>query len=299
MEINEILAAFERSANRFPTKAVQAAVAQREAITPELLRILEDTIENAESILENDPDGDYCAHLFALMLLAQFRETRAYPLVIQLARMDFACLDELVGDMLLEDIPQVLASVCGGDAAPIKALIEDSLLNEWVRSTALDALRVLIVEGVIPVEEATCYLRELFDYRLERKASYVWASWSSLVEDIRAVELVDQVRAAYQLGMIEADFSPLSDFEKEIARPGGDELKRVRQRHWTYVDDTAASLSRWDCFKPRETPTVLDMFTASEFSDAWRAEPKIGPNERCPCGSGKKYKKCCGDVRLQ
>ena len=24
-----------------------------------------------------------------------------------------------------------------------------------------------------------------------------------------------------------------------------------------------------------------------------RAEPKIGRNESCPCGSGKKYKKCC------
>jgi hypothetical protein len=24
-----------------------------------------------------------------------------------------------------------------------------------------------------------------------------------------------------------------------------------------------------------------------------RAEPKIGRNETCPCGSGKKYKKCC------
>ena len=24
-----------------------------------------------------------------------------------------------------------------------------------------------------------------------------------------------------------------------------------------------------------------------------RAEPKIGRNEPCPCGSGKKYKKCC------
>jgi preprotein translocase subunit SecA len=22
--------------------------------------------------------------------------------------------------------------------------------------------------------------------------------------------------------------------------------------------------------------------------------PKIGPNDPCPCGSGKKYKKCCG-----
>ena len=25
-----------------------------------------------------------------------------------------------------------------------------------------------------------------------------------------------------------------------------------------------------------------------------RAEQKIGRNEPCPCGSGKKYKKCCG-----
>jgi SWIM/SEC-C metal-binding protein len=24
------------------------------------------------------------------------------------------------------------------------------------------------------------------------------------------------------------------------------------------------------------------------------AEKKIGRNESCPCGSGKKYKKCCG-----
>ncbi len=23
-------------------------------------------------------------------------------------------------------------------------------------------------------------------------------------------------------------------------------------------------------------------------------EKKVGRNERCPCGSGKKYKKCCG-----
>nr|MBP7460864.1 SEC-C domain-containing protein [Candidatus Delongbacteria bacterium] len=27
-----------------------------------------------------------------------------------------------------------------------------------------------------------------------------------------------------------------------------------------------------------------------------RMQPKIGPNEPCPCGSGKKYKKCCGRV---
>lgn len=27
-----------------------------------------------------------------------------------------------------------------------------------------------------------------------------------------------------------------------------------------------------------------------------RDEPKVGRNDPCPCGSGKKYKKCCGDL---
>jgi preprotein translocase subunit SecA len=25
-----------------------------------------------------------------------------------------------------------------------------------------------------------------------------------------------------------------------------------------------------------------------------RMQPKVGPNDPCPCGSGKKHKKCCG-----
>ncbi|MBT7153787.1 MAG: SEC-C domain-containing protein, partial [Deltaproteobacteria bacterium] len=29
-------------------------------------------------------------------------------------------------------------------------------------------------------------------------------------------------------------------------------------------------------------------------SEPVRTEPKIGRNQPCPCGSGKKYKKCCG-----
>ena len=27
--------------------------------------------------------------------------------------------------------------------------------------------------------------------------------------------------------------------------------------------------------------------------------PKVGPNKPCPCGSGKKYKKCCGATTKQ
>ena len=30
-----------------------------------------------------------------------------------------------------------------------------------------------------------------------------------------------------------------------------------------------------------------------------KAEPKVGRNDLCPCGSGKKYKKCCGAPKTE
>lgn len=30
-----------------------------------------------------------------------------------------------------------------------------------------------------------------------------------------------------------------------------------------------------------------------------RSGPKIGPNEPCPCGSGKKFKRCCRDAAVE
>ena len=32
----------------------------------------------------------------------------------------------------------------------------------------------------------------------------------------------------------------------------------------------------------------------SERYGTYRSEAKVGRNAPCPCGSGKKYKKCCG-----
>jgi preprotein translocase subunit SecA len=28
-----------------------------------------------------------------------------------------------------------------------------------------------------------------------------------------------------------------------------------------------------------------------------RSTPKVGRNSPCPCGSGKKYKQCCGKIK--
>lgn len=35
-------------------------------------------------------------------------------------------------------------------------------------------------------------------------------------------------------------------------------------------------------------------YVGASVESYFRAEPKVGRNEPCPCGSGKKFKKCCG-----
>ncbi|ASW44381.1 SEC-C metal-binding domain-containing protein [Clostridium isatidis] len=52
------------------------------------------------------------------------------------------------------------------------------------------------------------------------------------------------------------------------------------------------TLPQWDgIFSPEKRKEIQKQYKASVVV---RNENKIGRNDPCPCGSGKKYKKCCG-----
>ena len=40
-------------------------------------------------------------------------------------------------------------------------------------------------------------------------------------------------------------------------------------------------------------PDDRDSFSRDAPTTIRNTEPKVGRNDPCPCGSGKKYKKCC------
>jgi len=51
-------------------------------------------------------------------------------------------------------------------------------------------------------------------------------------------------------------------------------------------------LPQWDAILSEEKRKEL--YTKQKASGTIRKEKKVGRNDPCPCGSGKKYKKCCG-----
>ena len=46
--------------------------------------------------------------------------------------------------------------------------------------------------------------------------------------------------------------------------------------------------------EPDKPEDITDLEILLDTPKTVIAEKKIGRNEPCPCGSGKKYKKCCG-----
>lgn len=273
-------------------------MARREDIAPELLRILEDTVERASEL---QAGSDYMAHLYAMFLLAQFREPRAYPLVVRYASLPDDVLDSLSGDFVTEDLSRVLASVCGGDLSGIQSLIENQSVSQWARGAAVASLAMMVATGQKSRDEIVSYYAELFQGKLEKDWSHVWDALVSRSSDLYPDELLDDIRQAYEEGLVDECYIGFDDVMRDLAQGKDRILARLAENpHRRLIDDTVAEMRWWACFQQdkRNSPVqVTPRPTAAPFaapSTFRRASPKTGRNEPCPCGSGKKFKKCCG-----
>ena len=56
--------------------------------------------------------------------------------------------------------------------------------------------------------------------------------------------------------------------------------------------DWLYNLEEWNDIFDEETRKAL--YKEQKSSTTIHKDPKVYPNDPCPCGSGKKYKKCCG-----
>jgi hypothetical protein len=311
MEMAEILHHFERAAGKFPREAVEAAVARREEITPELLGVLEDTLDRAAQLEDED---NYMAHMYAMFLLAQFRETRAYPLVVRFALLSDELQHSLCGEFITENLGQVLASVCGGDMGAIQSLIENDDATQWARSAALSGLLTLVATGQKSREEIVSYQAYLFRGKLVRQPSSVWDLLVSTSTSLYPAELIGDIEQAYKEGLVDSFIVPWADVQHYLANGKDWVLATLADDpHCRPVENTVEEMEWWPCFQERrETPMESEAQTVGKpfpkfapppapvpqptaaLAPIRNTKPKVGRNELCPCGSGKKYKKCCG-----
>lgn len=301
MTIPEIIAALKRCDGKFQREAIEEAIAQREAIIPELLRILEEDTANLAEIAQ---DEKYQGHIYAMHLLAQFREPRAYPLLVNLLTKPSKLVDMALGELVDEGLNQVLASVCLGDTSSLKRIIEDSTINEYARSSAQEAMVILVAQGVKSRDEVMAYFKELFHSKLEREFSVVWLTLVSQCCLLYPDEVMPEIEQVFADNLIEEFYIDLDYIKNELAAGKEHALTRLandpKQR---FIEDTIREMEWWCCYQEpvvrdvQPSPASLPVPSPEEAifnTPNRRTMPKVGRNEPCPCGSGKKYKRCCG-----
>jgi hypothetical protein len=309
MDIERVVAELEACDNVLPRKALEIAMAHRDLVTPHLLEILKKTVEDPSAVRVS-----YMGHLYAMYLLAAFREKEAYPLIADLALLPENLLDSLLDDVVTDDLGRSLASVSCGDDALIRSLVENKSANEWARAAGVQALVALVACGEKTRNEVIDYFRGLYRGKLEREYSAVWDALISHSMDLHPAELFEDMRQAREDDLFDPDLAQWGEVSECLERGMEANLRTLKDDPFlSLITDPVAELETWACFRPTEAlnpevecgeapdprsyaeekePTPPPMWEPME--PVRREKPNIGRNEPCPCGSGKKYKKCCG-----
>jgi hypothetical protein len=295
MEINDIMGELSQNRGYFPVEAVRAAIEMRDEITPRLLQAIKDA---SLHVGEPRDDGAYFLPLYSMYLLAQFREQSAYPLIIELCRLPRETLDDLLGDTLTEGLSRLIASVCDGNVTPIKSIVEDASVDEFVRGSALRSLAVLVYTGVIPRSDVIAYFAELFHGKLEKEYSHIWDVLASEAVDLYAKTLVDDISGAYEAGLLLPGYMQPREVNEAFAMPEEKVLARSREHCRGLISDVVKEMGWWSCFKRKKetrkhSSQSQQLMRPDNQVLAVRTAPKVGRNAPCPCGSGRKFKKCC------
>ncbi|HEX7261495.1 MAG TPA: DUF1186 domain-containing protein [Luteolibacter sp.] len=195
-----------------------------------------------------------------------------------------------------------------GTPAELREVIEDTDANEWLGVAALGALGAMAWDGRISREEHHDYVRELGVHR-ERTDHPLWMEWLSQVGFFAWEYLLDLVAELERAGVLFGK-EGVETTRRLMNEPGRDDW--ARHAFFRYQPGGFAGLERFAeflCFQlgyaeeDAETGAEFDFvdFSAPDesapyvpFGTITREEPKIGRNDPCPCGSGKKWKKCCG-----
>ena len=201
-------------------------------------------------------------------------------------------IEKHTADYLEDEIAVALAAIGPASRLPTAALLGDETRADHLRLAAARTLSLLALKHPESRDASLAALASQLDAHAVQKPGFNGFLVSALL-DARAVEAAASLERAFANNRV--DESIAGDWEDVQIELG---LKQLRDhppkpnRLTLFGAQFRASMG---------IPAPLD--GASETvasapiatpSQPLRAPPKVGRNDPCPCGSGKKYKKCCG-----
>ncbi len=269
----------------------------------EALPLLLDEIEHARVVPREEDLYDISLFHAAIALCAERKETRAFPALLRRV--------EAIGDdgyipygFCMLRLPAALAACAAGKVDELKQLFDNETASSRARENVFHALVHLAQRGDWDADEFAGWFSDLLENRVTSlepglAASILLSGTGFFPEKAWAVSKAyydqnpddqEMLEAAHRLlnpENIEMQQS-IIDFRYLPFESAGDELSLL-------LDENAEDDEYDEVYKRMDDPDSL-LEILDDVGESAAIEPDaVGRNDSCPCGSGKKLKKCCAN----
>ena len=274
----------------------------REPLINDLCEVLYDAIRRYDHFYEMEFDSQtHSGAAHALYLLMELKATESLPAVLELFRQPEELLELWLGDLLSENIWQVVYAIGQTQLPVLEIFLKEPNNYTYGRTAVSTAISQLALHQPTRRQEVVEVYERLLHFYFENQDNQALTEWdfitliTSDVVDFNGIELTSLIKQFYDADLVDKYlYRDWHGCLKELNTPD-DQRSRSEKR------------SLQSCFEIRdiickyrfaiETAPLKHSQPASltsAFQPFINPEPKIGRNDPCPCGSGKKFKKCCG-----
>lgn len=287
--------------------ALQVAREHKQEITPLLLELVRQAIEETRAGNTVETMG----HFNGLFLLAEFQEPELRPFLGELLELPEDGVYELFGDSSHEELIQVIAFYLGDSLDQLDEWLSNESVEDLFRGSLADTYKLLVRDGKLTRAEAVERLGDLFVRKLEvqqkkpsgDRCSVFLSCLACTLSDLSPAEYQEPLEAAIRDECIDTGFIGRREILESIANPQKALVKLRARTRATGIADCASFLPEYNTGdedqlledEDKEDDWLLDIAAVAQpVTTIHREAERVGRNEPCPCGSGRKYKKCCG-----
>ena len=252
---------------------------------------------------ESAADHDMIAGYFLLHLMAEKGEPSAAALLSRLAKSPEG-LSAIMGDAIDFTLTPMFISLLGKDSRALQEIVENASADWEVKACALTALAYAAASGMTDraaLELWMIGLPVLWD-KAEADES-CFDGFAHAVALLGSEDLAPLARAAFEGGLIHEVLLTRAEFEEvhALAREEANPLATFEREGIAPFSDALTSLAVVEAaiqMAAEESPEDYDDGLPDEEGESPVATVinptrDVGRNDPCPCGSGKKFKKCC------
>jgi len=279
----------------FPTEALLAAKSHWAEFWPHIAALMQRMQADEELT-----DDEYQLLFYGVMLLADVADLSQAPAFLQWVDTTDGLgsdLEYTLGDAMTEDLATMLFVLSAGQSLPLQQLLLSEKAGIYVKAAALAALFAQLElaeqQGQAPDTAALVpLLQQVIDVASRHGQKFVLGELA-----IWCISFgLQQLKPAFQLLLRQNKIDTAVISTREISRWQLANSEKPLVSGLVRQSFDVMSLQHWLAFQPDSTEPIAEPeipLSANSAETAVGTKVLVGRNDACPCGSGKKYKKCC------